>query len=329
MPPHPLRPDGKPRRVGVEIEFAAEEPREIAGAVQQLYGGNVVKEDPHRFRVEASRLGTFKVELDTQLAHPDNKSLSGKPPLKVWIDHEVEQYVFSLIGDISRVVVPYEVVTPPLPLDRLPDLDELVEALRRVGAEGTDENLFYAFGVHFNPEAPALTAESILAHLRAFLVLADWLVEELDTDLTRRVLPYIRSFPKDYALKVLDPGYQPDLARLIDDYLEDNPTRNRGLDLLPLFMHLDAPRVLAATGEEKRSSPRPAFHYRLPDCRLNDPEWSLAREWNYWVEVERLAADSGRLDTLAREFITHHSKLISWNWSEKVSRWMKQEPAGP
>ncbi|OBX33760.1 putative amidoligase enzyme [Halomonas elongata] len=38
---------------------------------------------------------------------------------------------------------------------------------------------------------------------------------------------------------MLDPDYQPDLRTLIDDYLEYNPTRNRELDLLPLFAYLD------------------------------------------------------------------------------------------
>jgi hypothetical protein len=32
---------------------------------------------------------------------------------------------------------------------------------------------------------------------------------------------------------------RPDLDTLIDDYLEYNPTRNRALDFLPLFLHLD------------------------------------------------------------------------------------------
>ena len=38
---------------------------------------------------------------------------------------------------------------------------------------------------------------------------------------------------------MLDAGYGPDLGALIDDYLAANPTRNRALDLLPLFAELD------------------------------------------------------------------------------------------
>src|SRR3546814_9457337 len=36
---------------------------------------------------------------------------------------------------------------------------------------------------------------------------------------------------------------------------------------------------------------RPTFHYRLPNARLADPQWSIVREWNLWVRVERLAHD--------------------------------------
>lgn len=37
---------------------------------------------------------------------------------------------------------------------------------------------------------------------------------------------------------------------------------------------------------------RPAYHYRLPNCLIDEPDWRLAREWNTWVAVERLAADA-------------------------------------
>jgi len=267
------------------------------------------------------------VELDTQYAHPDpkNSKPSAQSGLDVWIDHEIDEYIHSLVGDISKVVVPYEIITPPLAVDRLADLNPLMDALRLLGAEGTDENLFYAFGVHLNPEAPFLTAGSILAHLRAFLVLSEWLHEVMDIDLTRQLLPYIKPFPKEYALKVLDGAYAPGLERLIDDYLEDNPTRNRELDLVPLFLHLDEQRVRAVL-EDGLSSARPTYHYRLPDCRLNDPEWSLAREWNYWVEVERLAADLPRLGALAADYVKHHAQLFSWNWVEKIKA--RLGPAG-
>jgi hypothetical protein len=85
---------------------------------------------------------------------------------------------------------------------------------------------------------------------------------------------------------------------LIDDYLDASPSRNRELDMLPLFAHLDHDRVRARLPYEKISA-RPTFHYRLPDSRVDDPAWTIAADWNRWVEVERLACDPARLVRLA------------------------------
>ena len=43
---------------------------------------------------------------------------------------------------------------------------------------------------------------------------------------------------------------------------------------------------------------RPAFHYRLPDCKINEAGWSAATAWNRWVYVETLAADAELLQEL-------------------------------
>ncbi|WP_238578863.1 amidoligase family protein [Inquilinus limosus] len=94
------------------------------------------------------------------------------------------------------------------------------------------------------------------------------------------------------------PGYRPDRAGLIDDYLAANPTRDRGLDLLPLLLSLDPERVRARLPYEK-IAPRPVFHYRLPQAHPGEPGWSIAQDWNCWVEVERLAADGDRLAAAA------------------------------
>jgi hypothetical protein len=73
---------------------------------------------------------------------------------------------------------------------------------------------------------------------------------------------------------VLAPGYRPDLAGLAGDYLAANPTRDRGLDLLPVLLHLDPARVRAALPREKVGA-RPALHYRLPRARVGEPGWGI------------------------------------------------------
>jgi hypothetical protein len=54
--------------------------------------------------------------------------------------------------------------------------------------------------------------------------------------------------------------------------------------------------------------PRPAFHYRLPNCMLDEPDWRIAREWNTWVAVERLAHDTARLAEMSRDYLNADRK---------------------
>ena len=36
---------------------------------------------------------------------------------------------------------------------------------------------------------------------------------------------------------------------------------------------------------------------------LDEPEWRVAREWNTWVAVERLAYDPPRLAEMSRDYL--------------------------
>lgn len=99
-------------------------------------------------------------------------------------------------------------------------------------------------------------------------------------------------------------GYSPDLAALIDDYLAANPTRNRALDMLPLFAHLDEPRVRAAIDDPQIKS-RPTYHYRLPDSRVRMPGWNITREWQRWLVVEHVAADPELAARIAGAYLAY------------------------
>jgi hypothetical protein len=116
-------------------------------------------------------------------------------------------------------------------------------------------------------------------------------------DPVRHALRFASPYPAGYCRLLLDPAYAPDLPQLIDDYLRYNPTRNRGLDLLPLFAQLDPARVRRVM-DDPRIKPRPTFHFRLPNSRVGDPSWSITGEWRVWLEVERLASDPQRLAEL-------------------------------
>lgn len=302
------------RRVGVEIEFAGLLPRTTAELVSNLFGGQLEAVSVHRLWVRNTRWGDFRIELDTQYAHPDERVMH--PPVpddSEWerMRQEFHARTRELIGDVATGLVPTEIICPPVPWNELEMLDALFDPLRQHGAKGTDASLLYGFGLHLNPEAPSLDVDSILAHIRAYLLLANWLRDQIQVDITREVLPHANPFPHDYALLVLAPNYRPDLTTLIDDYMLHNPTRNRELDLLPLFAFL-APEHSHPLLNGPLIKPRPTFHYRLPNAQLSDPDWGAVSEWNRWLEVERLAAMPEKLAQRSTEYLAQHhpSRLV-------------------
>jgi hypothetical protein len=315
-PPYTLGPSGAPRKIGVEVEFSNIDCRSAADLVQKIFGGDVVEEDPYRFRVAASALGDFTVELDMRHAHPHRKTQE-KPHAFDGLEAEVR----AAVGDLGSLWLPVEIVSPPVAWERLPELDAITQELRRVGAHGTNDGLLYAFATQLNPEVPSHDVKVILAYLKAFLVLADRLRADAARDIKRRLLPFAAPMPRTYARKVVDPAYQPSLEQLIDEYIEANPTRNRELDMLPLFTALDGEHV----GRQIQSpliKPRPTFHYRLPDTRLSDPEWGLITEWNRWVQVEWLAADPERLDAACRHYCACADEKRLDDWEDIVRQWL-------
>jgi hypothetical protein len=302
QPPRLENAEGRTRSVGVELEYAGLTAEQSALALAEALGGDVVQDDPHAFSVKGSDLGDISIELDSRYLHPEKyPSVFGGMGSKV----------ASWLGSATTYIIPCELVTAPVPIDRLHLVDRAVEVLRRAGGKGTQDGTLYAFGLHFNPEVPACDPGIIVAILKAFMLLNGWLRRQVVPDPTRTFLGFADPFPDEYVRKLVDSGYWPDLGTLIDDYLIANPTRNRDLDVLPLLTFLDEARVRAALPDEK-IGPRPTFHYRLPDARVSDPGWSIAPDWNRWVAVERLAADRARLDGLGEAYRSFEGQPKSW-----------------
>ncbi|MFN2350122.1 MAG: amidoligase family protein [Thioalkalivibrio sp.] len=298
QPPETCTADGEERRVGVEMEMAEISLQAMAESVQGLFGGERQVDSPFVQRVQGTRYGEFQLELDSNLLK-EREYLKFLRRLGVEVDPEAG--LEQVLSDLAGIVVPHELVAPPIPCSALTEMDALREDLRRRGARGTHASLLYAFGLQLNVEAARLEADYLRDVLRAFLLLYDWLMERGDVDMSRRFTPYVNPFPGRYARRILNGDYAPDMAGLIDDYLHDNPTRNRPLDMLPLFAHVDKQRVMAAPVERHLIKSRPTFHYRLPNCQIDEPDWSIALPWNDWVAVERLAADPERLAELSAE----------------------------
>ncbi len=322
MPPIMRNSRGDLRRVGVEIEFAGIDPDVASRIVVGIFGGEVRKINEFTSRVTQTDLGDFTVTLDAVLFKEKRYEVylaKAGIALQPESSHALAQHLLKM----ASLLVPYEIVTPPIPLDRLDSVEALREELRAHGARGTRSAIRFAFGLHFNPEIPSLEAPVILRYLRAFLVLYPWILRSADVDFTRRLTPYVDEFPARYVSLVLDENYDP--ARLIRDYLHYNPTRNRPLDLLPLLAQIDLDAVMAAEVERDLIKPRPALHYRLPNCLIDEPGWSIAKEWNPWVEVEKLAADPSRLEKMSRNYLALAPVADPRTLAEETERWLEND----
>lgn len=321
LPPQPRTRDGRLRRVGVELEMKGLTVADLSALVAGHLGGEVHVVSRYEHEIHGDPAGEWKTELDFDyLKTRGRENRSPGDGVLAQLDEAAEE----LLAAGSEALVPMEVVSPPLPMDRLGELEHLIARLRDAGARGTRDGLTFAFGMHLNPELPDTETETLTRYLKAFLVLYEWLKAEADVDLLRRLSVYIDPFPVEYVRKVLEPGYWPDAATLIDDYLADNPTRNRALDLLPLFAHVDERRV-RATVDDSRIKPRPALHYRLPNCEIDHPDWGVLHAWEDWLQVEHLAWQRERLDEACAAYLAFLERPLGRlveDWAKQVTPWL-------
>lgn len=301
LPEHLYTQEKKPRRVGVEIELAGLQPDTMLSVIQSLFGGNIEHKHSFCYEVTDTNSGKFKLELDAQLLQKID--LNFDPEFQAFTDQAMKW-----IQQAAEWIVPWEIVCPPIEFDQLEDLENLFTELRKAGAKGTYHATQFAFGLHLNPELPSNSSETITRYLQSFLCLYDWIYAKEHIDVIRKVAPFIKHFPHDYIIRVLSCDYQPELDQLMDDYLLDNPTRNRTLDLLPLFTHLDESRIRSKLPQEKINA-RPTLHYRLPNCDIDNPDWGLHKPWGLWLAVEALAHNPDLLQQFRRDYIKEISRL--------------------
>ncbi len=289
----PAPPFPGPRRIGIEIEFLGPSAAAAAGALARELGGAVEQEDAHAFLVRGSRLGDLAVDLDLRYVHPQRH-----PGLMV----RMGAGTAASVGHAISPLVPRELITGPLAIDRLPELDDVLAALRRAGARGRGAVLLDSLGLHLNIDPPDLETDTVTALLKAFMLLTPWLRQQIAGGSARLAWVLPSDYPDTYVRQVLAPDYWPDLPRLTADYLAANPTRRRALDLLPLLAYFDEASVRAAVRRAKVGR-RAVMHYRLPLAHVGDPAWSVLPDWERWLAVERLAADRERLDAMGRAAI--------------------------
>ncbi|MCR8923832.1 amidoligase family protein [Dasania sp. GY-MA-18] len=314
LPPVMLNASGHPRRVGFELEFSGLSLEQAASAILTTLGGTIVQQTAAEQVIRVDALGDFTVEIDWSYLKriAAEKGQSG----------ENEEWL-SLLSSAASVLVPIEVVCPPIAIEALNTLQPMVAALRQAGAVGTEESLLAAYGVHINPELPNLDATTIFSYLRAFALLQWWLVDAHDVNASRKISPYIDLYSNQYIALLLSRS-QPSMDTLFSDYLAYNASRNRALDLLPLFAEI-YPKRLRLVVDDPRIKARPTFHYRLPNCNIEHEDWSLAQSWNLWWVVEALAQRHDDLDALGQIFVQENQAITGVNrkkWLERIDLWL-------
>lgn len=302
--PEATTEDGRPRAVGIELEFGGLPPRAAADSLVAAVGGTVVADGPHSFRICRTSIGDVTIELDARHAHPAKYGHE--------LSLKLSPLAADLFGRYAGWAVPTELITQPLTLDRFGEVERIIAELRSMGARGVSDIAWRQFGFHLNPEVAKVEVDTISGVLRAYILLEEALRAAAMEGLPRYrqgLLPPI--FPLSYARKILSPDYRPSMSEFLQDYLAENPTRHRGLDLLPLLAFVDLPTVRRVLPAEK-IRPRPVFHYRLPLSRIDRAGWSIAADWNLWVSIERLAADKGRLASLSEAFLASGGVRPDW-----------------
>ncbi|MDU0111484.1 amidoligase family protein [Psychrosphaera aquimarina] len=308
---------GKPRRVGFEVEFSNLSFNKTQSVMKQCLGGEFGQGSVAEQILNVPELGEFNIELDWNFLKRKASEDNNNDQTPEWL---------SQLAQASEWLVPMEIVCPPIEVASLDKLSTLIEQLREAGAQGTEESPIAAYGVHINTEITVLEPTLIHNYLRAFGLLQWWLVESNEVNFSRKLSPYIDLFSEEYLLEIMSKTTV-DMDTLFDDYLAHNPTRNRALDMLPMLAEINQERVFSVVDDPKIKA-RPAFHYRLPNCLIDDPNWSLQQVWELWLVVETLANNEHGLNQLCEAFVSQKSSWFGGRrkaWTEYIDAWLKDQ----
>ncbi|MFN2359488.1 MAG: amidoligase family protein [Marinobacter sp.] len=312
--------DGKERKVGVEIELSGLGYGDLVSLSSRLLGGEAKSVARYVSEI-ATDVGTFTIELDSDPI----KELDLQDQRLPETVQELGGQAMNVIDAAAEKIVPLEIISPPVPFGELERIETLCDELRKAGALGSREALYYAFGLQLNPELPDLRASTLVRYLRAFAALYEWLKARHQIDFSRKLTSYIEPWSSTYIDLLVTEDYAPDMDQLMKDYLHYNPTRNKALDLLPLFAYLNSD-LLARYVKDERIKSRPTLHYRLPDCDIDNPGWHFSTVWNDWVVLEQLAANADNLVALVAEF--RNSRKLSFHnlthsWVDTCDQWLR------
>jgi hypothetical protein len=109
LPPRPLTREGKPRRLGVELEMKGLTVEALSALVADHLGGQVEVISRYEHTVNGDPAGDWNVELDfAYLKNRGRQETSGDGLLE-----QLDDAAEDLLAAGSELLVPMEVVTPP------------------------------------------------------------------------------------------------------------------------------------------------------------------------------------------------------------------------
>ena len=128
-PPIVKNQGGKERCVGFEFEFTGVEMPEAALGIKNLYGGEVEQLSGYEFKVKNTAFGTFSLELDASL-FLNKKYESVLKSVGIDVNKfKNKEKLEQTLREMASTVVPFEIITPPIPFSALSRLAELVDEL--------------------------------------------------------------------------------------------------------------------------------------------------------------------------------------------------------
>lgn len=314
--------EGEERRVGVEIELSGLGYEQLVNLVAHMLDGEAVLESRYVSKVDTPA-GCFVIELDSKPIKDLDLTTERLPQSM----RELGGQALDVIDAAAERIVPLEIICPPIAISQLERIEALVDKLHQAGALGSREAIYYAFGLQLNPELPDLNPATLVRYFQAFAVLYDWLKARHQLDISRKFTPYIEPWSGRYTDLLMADDYAPDQHQMMVDYLDSNPTRNRALDLLPLFAHLDR-SLLDRYVDDPRIKSRPTLHYRLPDCDIDNPRWHFSSVWNDWVVVEQLANhadDLAEIRNLFRNSRKISLRNLTHSWLDTSETWLRNK----
>ncbi|MDL0430092.1 amidoligase family protein [Marinobacter sp. TBZ242] len=312
--------EGKERRVGVEIELSGLGYEDLVSLCSKLLGGQARPVARYVCEIDTD-IGAFGIELDSDPIKDLNLNDQRLPESVRGIGGQA----MNVIDAAAEKIVPLEIVSPPLPFSELERIETLCDELHKAGALGSREALYFAFGLQLNPELPDLRPSTLVRYLQAFATLYEWLKARHQIDFSRKLTTYVEPWNSTYVDLMISEDYAPGMDQLIKDYLHFNPTRNKALDLLPLFAHLNS-GLLGRYVNDERIKSRPTLHYRLPDCDIDNPLWHFSTVWNDWVVLEQLASNATDLSALVSRFrdsrkLSFHN--LTHSWVDTCDQWLR------